>query len=167
MHSKPRTPPLQGRRGSFGGCPSSPRGQAVVEFALVLPLVLILIFIIIDFAVGLNNWIVITNAAREGARLGAVGTPPAEVEARTVSESGGLLDTPNGSVTVDYQDLGADGYPADSGDSVVVKVAYQYDLISPLKFFLDSVSDSFFLSSCSSMRLERGVLGVTSTGVTC
>lgn len=44
------------------------RGQSLVEMALVLPLLLLLLVGIIDFGRAFNNYIIITNAAREGAR---------------------------------------------------------------------------------------------------
>ncbi len=50
----------------------SKAGQALVEFALILPLLLILFFGIIEFSLALYNKIVITNACREGARAGIV-----------------------------------------------------------------------------------------------
>jgi Flp pilus assembly protein TadG len=61
------------------------RGQALVEFALVLPLLLIVLFIAVDFGVGLTRWIAITNAAREGARLGAVGADEAAIRLKESS----------------------------------------------------------------------------------
>jgi TadE-like protein len=48
------------------------RGASVVEFALVLPLLVILVFGIIEFGLFLYNQQVITNASREGARAGIV-----------------------------------------------------------------------------------------------
>ena len=50
------------------------RGSAAVEFALVLPLLLMLIFGIIDFGRMLNDKITLTEAAREGARSAALQT---------------------------------------------------------------------------------------------
>ena len=50
------------------------RGAAALEFALVLPVLLIIVFGIIDFGRMLNAKIVLTQAAREGARAAAVGT---------------------------------------------------------------------------------------------
>ncbi|GAA1735467.1 hypothetical protein GCM10009681_02340 [Luedemannella helvata] len=50
------------------------RGAAAVEFALVLPVLLILVFGIIDFGRMLNAKITLTQAAREGARAAAVST---------------------------------------------------------------------------------------------
>jgi Flp pilus assembly protein TadG len=47
-------------------------GQAIVEFAFVLPFILILILGIIDFGALFYNKAMITNASREGARAGIV-----------------------------------------------------------------------------------------------
>jgi hypothetical protein len=138
------------------------KGQSMVEFALVLPLFLIVMFIIADFGVGFSRWLVITNAAREGARLGTVGTELSEVQDRTAATSNGLLQLSD--VTVNYQDFDGNGYPADSGDAVVVATEYDYDMITPLGAFLDLAFGSITLSSCSDMRLETDVAGADSLG---
>ena len=52
------------------------KGAAAVEFAIVLPLLVSLVFGIIDFGLLLNNKQVITNASREGARTGIVNRDP-------------------------------------------------------------------------------------------
>src|SRR5512139_1440453 len=46
------------------------RGASVVEFALILPLVVVLIFSIIEFSLALYDKAIVTNASREGARAG-------------------------------------------------------------------------------------------------
>jgi len=51
------------------------RGAAAVEFALLLPLLLLLVFGIIDFGRAINAQITLTQAARTGARLAALGQP--------------------------------------------------------------------------------------------
>lgn len=51
---------------------SSEKGQSAVEFALVLPLLLVLLLGIIEFGWFLNAKITITGAAREGARYLAI-----------------------------------------------------------------------------------------------
>jgi Flp pilus assembly protein TadG len=48
------------------------RGAALVEFALVLPLLLVVIAGIVDFGFAFQRYEVLTNAAREGARLGTL-----------------------------------------------------------------------------------------------
>ncbi len=52
----------------------SERGAAAVEFALVLPLLLTLLFGMIDFGRAYNQQITLTQLAREGARLVSLGT---------------------------------------------------------------------------------------------
>lgn len=48
-------------------------GSSSVEFALILPVLILLLFGIIQFGFVFNNYLAITHAAREGARLAAVG----------------------------------------------------------------------------------------------
>ncbi len=50
------------------------KGQSAVEFALILPVLLILILGMIEFGWLLNGQITLNSAAREGARVGAVVT---------------------------------------------------------------------------------------------
>lgn len=54
----------------------SQRGGAAVEFGLVLPLLALILFGIIEFALLFYNKQVITNASREGARYGIVMADP-------------------------------------------------------------------------------------------
>lgn len=48
------------------------QGQALTEFAMILPILMMVLFAIFQFGVAFNNYIEITSAAREGARKGAV-----------------------------------------------------------------------------------------------
>jgi Flp pilus assembly protein TadG len=52
-------------------------GVAAIEFALILPILLMIVFGIINYGVLLYDQAVITNAAREGARWGAINTSAA------------------------------------------------------------------------------------------
>ena len=56
----------------------SQRGASAVEFALILPLLIVLTFGIIEFGLLMYNQQVLTNAAREGARYGIVQTDPTD-----------------------------------------------------------------------------------------
>lgn len=53
------------------------RGQATIEFAIVLPLVLLLVAGIIEFGKGFNYWLNLNHLANEGARWVAVDKLPA------------------------------------------------------------------------------------------
>lgn len=134
------------------GCLFGQRGQALVEFALVLPLLLIVLFAVVDFGVGLTRWIAVTNAAREGARLGAVGGEVGEIKQKAIDTSDGILS--DGDIEVGFFDSDGSG-GIDPGDSVVVDVHYDYDLITPLGRFLSSNVGPLSLSACSDMRLEQ------------
>jgi Flp pilus assembly protein TadG len=97
------------------------RGAAAVEFALLLPMLLILIFGIIDFGRMLNAQITVTEAAREGARASALGTDPT---ARVNSMTGGL-----GTVNTSTTACPANPSPT---DTTSVTVTYQFQFLTPV-----------------------------------
>jgi len=55
----------------------SESGASAVEFALVLPVLMMILFGIIEFGIALYQQSILTNASREGARLGIVQSVPA------------------------------------------------------------------------------------------
>ena len=61
------------------------RGAAAVEFALVLPILVLILFGVIEFGGVYNAQLMVTGAAREGAREMAVGGDPADAEAAAVA----------------------------------------------------------------------------------
>ena len=127
------------------------RGQSMVEFVLVLPIFLLLVFGIVDFGMGFHAWLTVTNSAREGARLGAVRASSAQIVTR-VQNTSDTLDPANMTITV----TNAQGNP---GESVVVAVDYDYTLITPLDNIMGmisggSVGPTITLSSTADMRLE-------------
>ena len=136
------------------------RGQAMVEFALLLPIFLAVLFLIIDFGVGINRWVIVTNSTREGARIGAVGASTPDIADRVATTSNGLLDPAD--VTVRYVGDG-DGV-VNRGESVVVESDYEYGLITPLRAFLSIAFDSITFHSCTDMRLELPVSGAVDSG---
>lgn len=48
------------------------RGQTMTEFALVLPILIVLLLGIVQFGIAFNNYVTLTDAVRAGARLAAV-----------------------------------------------------------------------------------------------
>jgi Flp pilus assembly protein TadG len=54
------------------------RGQTMTEFALVLPILALLLFGIIQFGITFNNYVTLTDATRAGARKAAVGRQVAD-----------------------------------------------------------------------------------------
>jgi Flp pilus assembly protein TadG len=65
----------------------SEKGAAAVEFALVMPLLLLLVFGIIEFGFVFNRYISVTHAAREGVRELALGVPVAQATADAANSS--------------------------------------------------------------------------------
>lgn len=95
-------------------------GASAVEFALVLPMLVLLLFGIIEFGLAFNARVTLTHAAREGARLASVGRfSAAAVQARALPLSGVAV---NSSVVPD---------PA-GGNTCVVTVNCPYQLVIPL-----------------------------------
>jgi Flp pilus assembly protein TadG len=86
------------------------RGQSLVEFALVLPIFLVLFFAVIDFGSAIFTYNSLTNAAREGARLAVVNQDTNSIIARAKAQvSIAELNVPN--VTVNFYQEGTDGTP--------------------------------------------------------
>lgn len=99
------------------------RGAAAVEFALLLPVILLVIFGVIDFGRMLNAQISVNEAAREGARATA------------------LVDATQGNARIDEisQDVGTFGRtiqacPASPqpGSNATVDVTYDFSFITPI-----------------------------------
>jgi Flp pilus assembly pilin Flp len=60
-------------RGNITSLFKAERGAAAVEFALILPILILLLFGIVEFSRGFNAYLSVTHAAREGARLASIG----------------------------------------------------------------------------------------------
>jgi Flp pilus assembly protein TadG len=58
-------------------------GQTMVEFALVLPLLCVVLFGIVQFGILYNNYVTLTDATRAGARKAAVSRLAANPESVT------------------------------------------------------------------------------------
>jgi Flp pilus assembly protein TadG len=115
---------------------SSPRnaerrraGTSVVEMTLVLPLLLLLVFGIGEFSIAFTQWQTITNAAREGARIGIVfrGTDcvPATVQAEVQATVDGYVVSSGlttGAVTTNIV-----GACVGSGTPLTVRASTPYD----------------------------------------
>lgn len=85
------------RRGRFG----SIRGQSVVEFALVLPVLMLLMLIAVDFGRLFFTTIQLTNAAREGVSYAATNpTDTATIQARVATEANVQAQQGQGAITV-------------------------------------------------------------------
>ena len=106
------------------------RGASAVEFAIVLPVLLLILFGTIEFGILLFNKQVITNASREGARFGIVSGPTRKTDAEISAvvdsyKSTHLITfgTPNSADTTCTRTGTA------FGDDLSVRVQYHYDFL--------------------------------------
>ena len=85
-------------------------GQSLAEFALVLPIFLVLFFAVVDLGSAVFTFNSLTNAAREGARLAIVNQDTASIIARAETQvSVAEINSPN--VKIDYWQQADDGTP--------------------------------------------------------
>jgi Flp pilus assembly protein TadG len=122
----------------------SERGQTMVEFTIVLPIFLMLVLGVAQLGVAFNNYITITDAARAGARQGAVSrTLPDPTGATTsrVRSSAANLDQAKLTVSV--------ASPWTQGSDVTVTANYPYSIN-----LLGLVVKSGQLSSSTTERVE-------------
>ena len=99
------------------------RGSAAVEFALVLPVLMLLLFGIIDFGRMMNARITLSEAAHEGARAAAVAGDDAAVA--TIGKVMGSMASGMNTPTID----GCDGSFADEAR---VTLSYQFTFAAAL-----------------------------------
>ena len=100
-------------------------GQALVEFALVVPIFLFLLLGIVEFARAWNIYEVLTDAAREGARNAVVdnGLDPGDV--RDIIVEAGL----RAGIVIDPVDITfPDGFKTGRGDLTTVRIEYGHEL---------------------------------------
>src|SRR5687768_7515945 len=82
--------------------PESRRGQAMVEFALIIPIFLLMIFGILDLGRAVYAYSTLNNAAREGARVAAVDQTLSHIQSIASGHAVGL-GLGATAVTVEYR----------------------------------------------------------------
>ena len=117
------------------------RGAAVVEAAIVLPLIVLLTFGFIELGWYVNSTHVLHNAARQGARAAVrLENSNAEVQAAVLSALNNAIAVDSNAVTVrisKLDDLGAEQYQVmnltenEQGEAVRVTVTVDYAQFQP------------------------------------
>jgi Flp pilus assembly protein TadG len=135
----------------------SERGAELVEFAVVLPLLLLIVMGIVDFGFMFQRYVVLTNAAMEGARVAVLpGYQDADVIARVqaYASDGGIPGTVNvpPPVTVNLPAPGGTTWPA---KEVTVTHDYGFNYVGPIaSLFGGSGSRTVTLTARSTMRMQ-------------
>ena len=147
----------------------SDRGQALVEFALVLPVLLIVLLFAIDFGRAFYSWVILQNASRIGANYAALNPElwkvdpavvPAEYSALISKDWGAIdCDVPTAPVFIDSPgDTSLAGQTADTafdvGDSVRVTLTCPFRPLTPI--ISGILGNSIQLVATSEFRIRSG-----------
>ncbi len=134
--------------------PERNSGSVAVEFAIILPLLLLIVFGIIEYSVALFDKAIITNASREAARAGIVlrNTKLTSDQIKTVANnyctsnlvSLGAASTPTVTVT------GAGGV---FGTNLTVSISYVYSGLG-LGSLISTITSPITLTASSTMANE-------------
>lgn len=124
-------------------------GQALVEMALVLPILLLLVFGIVEFGRILNAKLIVSNASREGARYAAV--------SGIIATDTQITDVVNNSApSLDGTQLTVNISPIQSlrirGTAVAVQVYYPVNIIAPVISVF--TGNPYIVKAQTTMRVE-------------
>lgn len=97
------------------------RGQALVEFALVIPVFLLLLIALFDLGRAVFAYNTLTNAAREGARIAIVNQYKPSIVARAKQQTA-IVELNDPSVSVGFYQVASDGTPDTSKTCALVAV---------------------------------------------
>src|SRR5712692_9429698 len=115
---------------------ASERGTALLETALTLPLLLLVSVSIFEFGRAYQHWQVLTNAAREGARIAVLpNTTTAAVQARVRAyiASGQLQNSATTEVLVDgSQTVSLGGAATAKASLVTVNYPFSFIVLNPV-----------------------------------
>lgn len=140
------------------------RGQALVETALVLPVIILVLLGLFDFGRAVYAYNAVSNAARDGARVAIVnqqtdanGVPLAAIEAANQATALGLDPANPNQVRVRYltPDLTTTcptTWPSWQGCVAEVRVQYEWRAITPI---VGSILGPITLASTTRMTIER------------
>ncbi|MCK9518276.1 MAG: pilus assembly protein [Dehalococcoidia bacterium] len=132
-------------------------GQSLVEFAMVLPMFLLMLFALVDFGRGFYTWLVVTNAAREGARAAAVQLDQPAVYDKIYNSFCDSYPS-NCSLEPGRMSITPNNIQGRRGEEVTIRIAYDFGYVTPIGDILRFVSGGTLteptITATSSMRLE-------------
>ena len=111
------------------------RGQALIEMALTMPLLLLLSVGLYEFGRAFQHWQILTNATREGVRIAVLpGTSDDAVTSRVHAymEAGRLASVGSATVTVVRDDEIPIGASVASASTVTVSYPFEFIVLQPI-----------------------------------
>ena len=117
------------------------RGAALMETAITIPIILLICVAIFDFGRAYQTWQVLTNAAREGARVSIIsGKSDADVTniVKAYIEAGGLESARI--LTIDRSQVDIPTTPPVQGSQVTVDYNFSFIVLGPIMKMVDRTS---------------------------
>jgi len=118
------------------------RGQSMVEFALALPVVLLLIFGLLEFGRVINAEITAGHCANELARYGVIrGRTEADIRAYAYSDTNPVCPTMDLDEDTLYVNVNVSFPTGESSKAVTVTITYPIEIVTPVirSFFPDGI----------------------------
>lgn len=122
----------------------SEKGQSLVEFALVIPLLIILLFGIVDFGRIFHAYLTMDHAGREAARAASIGKDDTTVKSTAVSDAVGI------GLTADKVNITPGGTRI-SGSDISITITYPITFLTPV---IGSIVGPITLKDTTVMRVE-------------
>lgn len=116
------------------------KGQAMVEFALIIPIFLLLLLGMVDLSRVISANFVLDNAARSAARIGAVSDDDVKIQS-AIDSSTAALD--NGSISSSI---------TRNGEELTIEIDYSVEILTPI--VSNILGNSIPISGKTIMRIE-------------
>jgi Flp pilus assembly protein TadG len=133
----------------------SERGAALLETAITLPIIMLVAVGIFEFGRAYQTWQVLTNAAREGARVAVInGTTPEQIKEAviTYADIGGVTVTESQISLNQGKALGSW-----TGSEITVSYPFQFMVLGPIAKLVvadSKAGDALTMSAVAVMRNE-------------
>lgn len=137
------------------------RGTALLEAAVTIPLLLLVAVGIFEFGRAYQTWQVLTNAAREGARIAVLPNPVAgapESRVRAYMQDGGLPNYGSATVSVNRNAVVVVNGANVSASQVIIGYPFDFIVLQPVAKLVNKSSttgSSLTMQASSLMRNEQ------------
>jgi Flp pilus assembly protein TadG len=135
----------------------SEKGAALLEAAIVVPMIMLISVGIFEFGRAYQTWQILTNAAREGARMAVItGTTDVDIKARAVNymKNGALPGATADMVTVN-RNIALTG--PDTATQIVINYPFEFMVLNPVVKLISPTSKTgapITMQSSAMMRNE-------------
>jgi len=122
----------------------SQKGQSMVEFALVIPVLILLLFGILDFGRVFHAYLTIDHAGREAAREASIGKDDGTIRSVAVNKASSI------NLAESQVDISPGGTKS-SGSQVTITITYPISFLTPV---ISSITGPITLKNSTVMRVE-------------